>query len=267
MSSTVASAKQSARMIQRRGSVFLARSDVGGRIDFGSPAGNGGTRPSPASEDGIEMERRIGIRQSSMPGRISRRNSGAKIDTDDTNLKGGSDTGRINMRFVSANETSAVGRVETKRMDTPVTTTGLASTVRARFSGSPSLRPLPAQARQQKARFHTSDGDNAESDGTTNHADSHEKPTHLASETPAQRECGAQAAGVEVKDPGRNGEQPESCEEHQAEEGRRNFNVAARTCNIWAQLPLSKIKIVIGKLSRIIRQIMIEKVLILYGPT
>ena len=255
VSSTVASTKQTARMIQHRGSVLLARSDVGGRIDFGSPAGNGRTRPSTTSGSGIEMASRIGIRKSSVSGRISSRSSGVEVDTYDTNLQGGSATGTIDFSVSSKTKTSAVGRVEAERPDAPVNTTGLASTAPTSFGGLPSLPPLPAETRRQNVRFQSIDGDNVDVSGTTSHVDSPGLTMQLAPEIPAQVTSGGPATGVQVEGSGRSDAQPPSRVEHLVNEGRRDYTVAARTGNFLAELPLSKLKIVIGKPTHNIRRI------------
>ena len=251
MSSTVASAKQSARIIQRRGCVFLARSDVGGRIDFGSPVRTGSTTSSATLEKHIEMASRVGSRKSSMRGRIISC-SGVEADKRDGNLGGVSSTERIDVSLFSTAETSAVERVETARPDAPVRPTDIVSPVPTRVTGSPSLRPLPVEKRRQKVRFRSSDSDNADSKGTTSHEDSPAKTIHISSEIPAQQACESPATRAGVEGRGRNGEQPLSRKEHRVDEEPRNSTDATRTGNMLAELPLSKLKIVIGKPSHIL---------------
>ena len=256
VSSTVASTKQSARIIQRRGSVLLARSDVGGRIDFGSPVRTGSTTSSATLEKHIEMASRVGLRKSSVRGGISSC-SGVEADRGDRNLGGGSSTERTNVGLFSTTETSAVERVETEPPDVPIRPTGIVSPAPTRVGGSPSLWPLPAEERRPKIRFPSSDSNNSDSDGATIHEDPPAKTINLASEIPAQQARGGPATEVEVEGRGRNGEQPLSREEHRVDEGPRKSTVATRAGNMLAELPLSKLKIVIGKPSHI-RQITLE---------
>ena len=90
MSSTVASTKESVRIIQRRGSVFLSRSDGGGRIDFNSQGSMDTTRLSGLSGEGIETSTRIGVRRPSVRGS----SGGSGINSEGRNVEGGSETGR-----------------------------------------------------------------------------------------------------------------------------------------------------------------------------
>ena len=90
MSSTVASTKESVRMMQRRGSVFLSRSDGGGRIDFNSQGSMDTTRLSGLSGEGIETSTRIRMRRPSVRGS----SGGSGINSEGRNVEGGTGTGR-----------------------------------------------------------------------------------------------------------------------------------------------------------------------------
>lgn len=271
MSSTVANTKESVRKIQQRGSVFLARSEGGGRVDFNSQAGNDNTRSSGLSGDGIEMKPRIGIRSS------ARGSSGdADNDTGNMNSEGGSGMGRIGEGVVSAKHTSVVGRLAPERPDSLIQKTGIAAMVPAGFSRSPSLPIFPGEEIREAVRNDRGGGENVDApSATTSHAvpsgmtgqstfEQDIRPVHRGlpttdigvtastgsiekSQPSPRRARRGPSTEVEEEQQGRDREQRQSLEEHQTEGEDWDNTAATKIGNILAELPLSKIKIVIGK--------------------
>ncbi|CAM9095530.1 unnamed protein product, partial [Laminaria digitata] len=245
VSSTVAGTKDSVRVLQRRTAVLLSRSDLGGRIDFTSPARAGGTRSSGVSGDGKEVPRRFRVRRSSVRGRRSTSSSGggggSEIDQDgDRRLEGGPGMrGPGGSLFPAKN--NVCGLVVTPGWPgSRINQDGLPTMVPERYSGSPSLPPLPAggtrEARAYEGPPTTRAAGIERSTGNT------EQP-HLS----VQRAEGGRETGVGVRGSGRNTEQAQSSEKHRAREADRDGTAAVKIGNKLAELPLSKIKIVIGK--------------------
>ena len=270
VSSTVASTRESVRMLQRRSTVFLARSDGGGRIDFNSQAGTGTSRSGGSFRDGIEMAARIGPRRSSVHGS----NGGTRINTGGRNVEGGS--GTIGDGWVSANEASVVGRLAPPRPDSLNKKNGLAAMVSSRLVQSPYFRTFPGEENRETVRNDSNAGENSDAPGTTTrHAISSGATRESTLDQDIQSAYGGLPTtdiGVEVstgnieksqpsprrahegpstdvvaKQQGIDRKQRQSLEEHQAEGEDRDYTAAAKIGNILADLPLSKIKIVIGK--------------------
>ena len=219
-------------MSQRRGRVRLRRSDGPGLIGFTHSGIGNKTRSNSSSGEGIEMSTST-RRKPLMPdgsgnteinsGKIgSRLRSGAGI-----RRMGGSlfTPRRLNAEYV-ASELSASQR----RADP-------AATPLERCNASPSVSRLPADATQRFDRCGSSNNDMVVSSCT---------PRHLAFATSAQQTSGGSRTSIDEGP--RGGEnQPPSSEERPQQGGDRKRTTTEKIGIIFAELPLSKLKIVIGK--------------------
>lgn len=178
----MASTKESVRMIQRRSSALLHRSDGGGRIDFGNPAGAAGIRSSVFPGDEMEMTR----------GRWTSKNGDAS---------------------------------------------GTASRRREDPSGMTRHRLAPEICNQRAyGGSPTTEAGLQDSNGTI-------EQTQMS--LPLERR--GPAAGVDVEESTRNRTQGQSRRGKKAERQDGNDTAATKIGSSLAGLPLSKLKIVIGK--------------------
>lgn len=279
----MASTKESVLLITRRGSVLLSRSDAGGRIDFGSQSASGRKIPKHSSAGAdIEMSRTSRTGKPSVHGSTTSSGSGAEIDTSrSSNVEGGSRTGRVGGSLFTPRRTSDAARVGSKPRHTSVNETGLASMVPARLSYSPPLAALPAEEKGETlVRDENNHGDSAEASRTADDHLAHpfrvkrrhstaEQSNRRAFNGPPTTETGLEdstgsgeqpqlrwrpaqrgvATGAQLEGSGGNRARRQPQGENGGEGGGENRTTASKIGNMLAELPLSKLKIVIGKCS------------------
>ena len=274
--STVARAKESVRTIRRLGRGFVARTEDGGVTDFSVHSDIGSTRSHGTPGYGIEMSRGILKRRSFVHGSSST----PGID------QSGSGKARISGNILSVKKASLAGRAAPVRPHSPTKQSRLAAVTLAPRSGTPPSTTEPGQTTLEAVCDADGTGDN----GTTSHhhANSSGMPgQHWPSELDAQREYKCQMAtvdafadntenmwqaqlrpqrtngrpepAVEVVGSGSSRAQPQSPDEHRAEHGVGDNTAATKIGNILMGLPLSKLKIVIGKLSHSIYRNHLER--------
>ena len=265
-------------MIQRRGKVLLVRSDGGGRIDFGNSAVPGGTRPQVYSEDEIEMSQCIGMRQSHV--HRGSNNSRSAIDTTiNHTLEGRSGSESVRASSFSVTRPLEFRPVVSERpAESKNPKTGLAATPPTQHSDSLRLDTLAGNEGRETVGGETSHGGKGGASGTGTHRregsvgitrrrlapeTSHQQTSGGPPRTEAgvdeleasiqqtqsslPRERRGPAAGIDVERSTRNLTQQQSRGRNRAEQQGGNGTAAARIGNILAGLPLSKLKIVIGK--------------------
>lgn len=284
VSSTMASTKESVLLIKRRGSVLLSRSDAGGRIDFGSQSDSGRTRSKHSSAGGdIEMSRTSRTAKPSVHGSTTRSSGSAtRIHKSiSSNMEGGSRTERVGGSLFTARRPCDVRRMATKPRSTSVNTTGPASLMPARFGYTPSIPMLPAEekgetlVRDENNYGHSADASRtaddhlAHSSGLKRHYSTDELSDRRAFNAPPATEVGLEdstgtleqprlrrtsaqggvANGAQLGGLGRNRARRQLRGQHGAEDGGEDRTTASKIGNMLAELPLSKLKIVIGKCS------------------
>lgn len=253
--STVASTKQSVRKIQRRGAGLMARPEVGGVTDFSLLSGIGDTRSCGTPGDGIEMSQRVQKRRSFVYGS----SKAPGID------QGSSGREKIGGRVLSIKKASSAGRAAPVKPHSPTNQTGRAAVALPPVSGSPTTTTTNEQ-RSLETVCDANCNKNANTPGSTghNHADTSGIPGHnwsselVALGDSTQNMWQAQLSlrrAYEEPEPGaeavrsrNNRALPQSPDGHRGENGKGDNIAATKMGNILMGLPLSKLKIVIGKL-------------------
>lgn len=277
VSSTMASTRESVRMIQRRGSGLLVRSEEGGVTDFSIYSDTGSSRSHDLHEMEIDKLWGVGSKKSSMSGSNSvRSSSGAEINsaTSSWGLEGGTGRGILALSLTSVKKPRFGPRAKPVGPHSAVKVAGFAALAPAPLLGSPPSPTSPGQEAGETSRDSSSHRGHVDASGTTAH--NHEDAStiagqHWKSELGAQRALGGPLAPrVGLKHPTINIWQPQLSPERSAQrkvegqgsgrnrakpysegdgeiKGEGDHTPATKVGNMLMELPLSKLKIVIGK--------------------
>lgn len=278
MSSTMASTKKSVRTIQRRGSRLLGISEPGGVADFSTHMGSTSSRDMTGG--GIEVARGTPMKQASVRGDSSSSSSNgsvARIDPGGSSSSAGVPVrAKHGGRTLSTKASVFFGRAAPVRPHWPSTkNTSLEVITLARPSGShPSTTSTQENSPQttldaiSHGETHDKSGSNTRHSGDSSDivgtsalgvqrayggpeatAVRHEYPMRNIRQPQPKRERAPRRpeTEIDVEGSGRNTAQAPSRKLPRAEKRERDNTAAAKIGNILMELPLSKLKIVIGK--------------------
>lgn len=276
MTSTVASTKKSVLTIKRRGSVLLARSQGPGLVDFSIRSDIYSPKSRDIPGDGIELAPGMRMRNTSVRGNASGSpsQSVAVIDPASSsrsrNLEGRSGRAILAGNVLAAKTSSLTGRAASVRPNSQSTEhAGRAFPTPVRRRGPPPPLISPEQKSADSIDEASSHGDKVDADGRAghHHANSSGIPGHhwtselqpaygtppgtgegLEHSTGDSRRPQSSREHADVEGSGINRTQTEWPEGNRPKAGERDNTAGTKIGNLLMELPLSKLKIVIGTL-------------------